>query len=61
MRQSDKIYLSKFELDPDSEYIFFDDLDLLYQSDSNEIYDEIVPDNEKNFSTVVRRLQSNED
>jgi hypothetical protein len=49
MHRSDRIYLSKFSQDPDPEYLYFDDLDLDYQSDSDAFYDESVPDNEKNF------------
>jgi hypothetical protein len=49
MHRSDRIYLSKFELDPNPEYLNFDDLDLDYQSIIDEFYDESIPDDEKNF------------
>ena len=61
MRQSDRIYLSKFALDPDPEYLNLDDFDLNCEPDRGEFYDEIILDNEKNFSAVARRLQPNED
>ena len=46
MHQSDKIYLSKFELDPEFECLYFDELDLHYQSDNDEFYDERIQDDE---------------
>lgn len=40
MHRSDRIYLSKHALDPDPEYLDFDDLDLDCEFDSDEFYDE---------------------
>jgi hypothetical protein len=61
MHRSDRIYLSKFEQDPNPEYLDLDNFDLNCEPDRGEFYDEIILDNEKNFSTVARRLQPNED
>jgi len=61
MHRSDRIYLSKFALDPDPEYLDLDDFDLDDEPESGEYYDEPIPQNARNMSTVMKRLPSNED
>ena len=60
MYRSDKIYLSKFALDPDPEYLDLDDFDLDCGEDGDEIYEKITPRNGKKFVKEVRRCRSNE-
>lgn len=60
MHRSDRIYLSKFALDPDPEYLDLDDFDLDYQPETDEYFDETIPQNARNMSTEIRRLPSNE-
>ena len=40
MHRSDKIYLSKYALEPDPEYLDLDDFDLDCEFDSDAFYDE---------------------
>ena len=44
MYRSDRIYLSKFELDPDPEYQDLDEFDLEYEICSDEFYENIIPE-----------------
>jgi hypothetical protein len=58
MHRSDRIYLSKFALDRDPEYLDLDDLDdfgLDSEFDSDEFYDENFQMMKKSSSTGNRR------
>jgi DNA-binding protein HU-beta len=59
MHRSDRIYLSKFALDLDPEYLDLDDFDLDCEIDSDGFYDEIFPDDEKEF--ITKALKKGED
>jgi hypothetical protein len=54
MYRSDIIYLSKFELDPDPEYLDLDEFDLDCGQYSDEFDDEITPRNEKRSLMKIR-------
>ena len=60
MYRSDKIYLSKFELDPDPEYLDLDEFDLDCGQYSDELDDEIIPRDERKSLTGIRMYRSNE-
>ncbi len=60
MYRSDRIYLSKFALDPDPEYVDLDDFDLDYGQYGDELDDEITPRDERKSLTGIRRYRSNE-
>ena len=47
MYRSDRIYLSKFELDPDPEYLDLDEFDLDYEICDDEFYENIIPGDKK--------------
>lgn len=56
MNRSDRIYLSKFELDPDPEYLVLDDFDLDCAEYGDAFYEEIIPGEEKNLARETRML-----
>ena len=49
MHRSDRIYLSKFALDQDLEYLDLENFNLDCEFDSDEFYEEILFDIEKEF------------
>jgi hypothetical protein len=53
MYRSDRIYLSKFELDPDPEYLDLDEFDLDDEICNNEFYEKNIPGDKK----VIHRNQ----
>ena len=57
MNRSDKIYLSRFALDPDSEYLDLDDFDLDRDFDSDAFYDEDFEIAERDGRQRRRRFQ----
>jgi len=59
MNRSDRIYLSKFELDPDPDYLDLDEFDLDYEDYSDE-YDEKISLVDNKSSTKIGRYQANE-
>ena len=46
MNRSDRIYLSKFELDPDPDYLDLDDFDLDFVEYGDASYAEMIPGDE---------------
>jgi hypothetical protein len=59
MYRSDRIYLSKFELDPDPEYLDLDEFDLDYEICNDEFFEKNITGDKKSF-TEIRRYRSNE-
>jgi hypothetical protein len=55
MYRSDRIYLSKFELDPDPEYLDLDDFDFDYGEYDDAFYEEIIPGHEKKLAQETKR------
>jgi hypothetical protein len=51
MYRSDRIYLSKFELDPDPEYLDLEEFDLDCGEYDDAFYEEIIPGHEKKTRT----------
>ena len=47
MHRSDRIYLSKFELDPDPEFLYLADFDLDFHPDRDGPYGKSISDDEK--------------
>lgn len=60
MNRSDRIYLSKFALDPDPEYLDLDDFDLDGGQYSEEFDDDLSPHGKKNSLTEIRKYRSDE-
>ena len=58
MYRSDRIYLSKFELDPDPEYLDLDEFDLDHEIFKDEFYEKNIPGDKKS-SVDIRRYRSN--
>jgi hypothetical protein len=56
MNRSDRIYLSKFELDPDPDYLDLDDFDLDFVEYGDASYAEIIPGDEIKYARKTRRL-----
>ena len=62
MNRSDRIYLSRYALDPDPEFLDLDEFDLDCDFASDAFYDEdFEMMMKKKSSKVIRRLRSNED
>ena len=63
MYRSDRIYLSKFALDPDPELIDIDlnDFDLGCEQISDTFDDKIIPRDEKRSLTKIRRYWPDKD
>ena len=59
MNRSDRLYLSKFELDPDPDYWVLDEFDLDYEVYSDE-YGEKNSSVDNKSSTEIRRYRTNE-
>ena len=59
MYRSDRIYLSKFELDPDPECLDLDELDLDIEICNDELCEMNIPGDKKS-STKIRRYRTNE-
>ena len=60
MNRSDRMYLSKYALDPDPDYLDIDDFDLDHEFDSDVFYDDDFEMMKKKSSDLIRRLESNE-
>ena len=56
MHRSDRIYLSKFALDQDLEYLDLEDFNLDCEVDSDEFYEEIILDIEKEFVNRIKEV-----
>jgi hypothetical protein len=59
MHRSDRLYLSKFELDPDPDYLDLEEFDLDYEICNDEFYEKIITGDKKS-SAEIRRYRSNE-
>ena len=60
MHRSDRIYLSKFALDPDPEYLDSVDFDLDDVTGNDEFFGKIAPQDSQKMSTAPWRQASNE-
>ena len=60
MNRSDRIYLSKYALDPDPDYLDLDEFDLDHEFENDAFYDEDFEMMKKKSSDAIGRLESNE-